>query len=276
MPNVADLLTHSATAHPERPATRLGGSALAYAALDALAARVAGLLRAKGVEPGGRVGLMLPNVPYFAGCYYGALRSGAAAVPMDVRLGEREVAFYLRDARAEVLLAWHECADLAHAGAEPVDAEVVLVEPGDFERLLGGCDPVADVAPRAAGDTAVVLDCAELTHADVLSDVEVDVGRYGLDERTVTLGALPFLGLDATIAVGGCVTLLARFDPAAAREIIRREAVTLFAGLPAMYAAMLERAGAVNGDVVRAFEKRFGCRVLEAACDHFEHCGAET
>ena len=58
------------------------------------------LLRAKGVAPGDRVGIMLPTSRYFAVCYYGALRAGAVVVPMNPLLKEREVAFYLGDSGA--------------------------------------------------------------------------------------------------------------------------------------------------------------------------------
>jgi long-chain acyl-CoA synthetase len=294
MPNLADLLSHSVRAHPDRPAIRLDDHELSYAQLDALAARVAGLLRAKGLEPGDRVGMMLPNVPYFPACYYGALRAGAVVVPMNVLLKEREVAFYLGDSHAKLLLAWHQFADAAHAGAEQAEAECLLVEPGELETLLARCEPVADVAAREADDTAVILYTsgttgtpkgAELTHGNLLRNVEVSVGLFGVDERTVTLGALPFFhafgqtcALNATVAVGGCLTLLPRFDPGQALEIIARDRVTVFEGVPTMYAAMLHQPGepdtsalevCVSGgaampvEVMRAFEERFGCDVLE-------------
>ena len=106
MPNLADLLTHSAAARPDHVAIRLDGLELTYRELDAATAQVAGLLRAKGVGPGDRVAVMLPNVVQFAVCYYGALRAGAVVVPMNVLLKEREVAFYLRDSGANVLFGW--------------------------------------------------------------------------------------------------------------------------------------------------------------------------
>ena len=296
MPNLAHLLSRSAAAHPERVAIKLDDRVLSYSALEAAAARVAGLLRAKGVQPGDRVGIMLPNVPYFAACYYGALRVGAAVVPMNVLLKEREVGYYLGDSGAALLLAWHEFADAAHLGAEHAGAECVLVEPGDFETLLGRCDPVRDTVERAAADTAVILYTsgttgtpkgAELTHENLLRNVEVVLGLFGIDERAVMLGALPLFhsfgqtcALNATIAVGGVLTLLPRFEPGKALEIIERDRVTVFEGVPTMYAAMLNDRRAAEADVsalelcvsggaampvelMRAFEQQFGCQILE-------------
>jgi long-chain acyl-CoA synthetase len=296
MPNLADLLSRSAAEHPDRVVIKLDDSELSYAALDEAAARVAGLLRAKGVQPGDRVGIMLPNVAYFPFCYFGALHAGAAVVPMNVLLKEREVAYYLGDSEAKVLLAWHQFADAAHAGAEQTDAECVLVEPGEFEALLERCQPTHEVAERRPEDTAVILYTsgttgtpkgAELTHSNLLRNVEVSVGLFGLDERAVTLGALPFFhafgqtcALNATVSVGGCLTLIPRFDGGKALEILERDRVTVFEGVPTMYAAMLHDPRAdetdtsalevcVSGgaampvEIMRAFEQKFGCQILE-------------
>jgi long-chain acyl-CoA synthetase len=296
MPNLADLLNDSAAARPDHVAIRLDDHELTYAALDEASARVAALLRAKGVAPGDRVGLMLPNVPYFPVAYYGVLRAGAVVVPLNVLLKEREVAFHLGDSGARVLLAWHEFADAAHAGAEQADADTVLVEPGEFERLLARCAPDRAVAARDAHDTAVILYTsgttgrpkgAELTHANLLRNVEVGTRLFGLDAGAVTLGALPFFhafgqtcALNATVAVGGTLTLIARFDAGRALEILERDRVTVFAGVPTMYAAILHHPDAASRDlsalevcvsggaampveVMRAFEARFGCDVLE-------------
>jgi long-chain acyl-CoA synthetase len=296
MPNIADLLTDTAARLPGNCAVKRDERELTYAALDAAAARVAGLLRAKGVQPGDRVGIMLPNVEHFPICYYGALRAGAAVVPMNVLLKQREVAFYLGDSGAQVLLAWHGFADAAHAGADQTGAECVLVEPGEFEAMLDRCAPLAEIPERDPADTAVILYTsgttgapkgAELNHVNLLRNVAVSVDVFGLDEGAVTLGALPLFhsfgqtcGLNATIAVGGCLTLIPRFDGTKALELLERDRVTVFEGVPTMYAAMLHspRAAATDAsaletcvsggaampvELMRAFEAQFGCRVLE-------------
>ena len=177
-------------------AIKVDENELSYAALDRAAAHVAGLLRAKGVQPGDRVGIMLPNVAHFSVCYYGALRVGAAIVPMNPLLKEREVAFYL----------------------------------GDSEAFF-----------HAFGQT-----CA----------------------------------LNATVSVGGTLTLIPRFEAGKALTILERDAVTVFEGVPTMYAAMLHHDAADTADasalevcvsggaampveIMRAFEAKFGCEILE-------------
>ena len=55
----------AAAAAPERPAVRLDDLTLSYRALDEAIAHAARLLRAEGVASGDRVGMQLPNAPYF-------------------------------------------------------------------------------------------------------------------------------------------------------------------------------------------------------------------
>src|SRR5215217_4349070 len=113
--NLAQIVVDSAERHAERPAIKL----------DDASARAAALLKSEGVRPGDRVGIMLPNVPYFAIAYYGVLRAGGSVVPMNVLLKGREVAFYLEDPEAKWLFAWHDFAEAAETGAEKAGAELI-------------------------------------------------------------------------------------------------------------------------------------------------------
>src|SRR3954467_11294830 len=179
MSSLAQQLTDTAARHGDRPAIKLDDAALTYAAFDEGASRVAGMLRERGLEPGDRVGLMMPNVPYFPVIYYGILRAGGVVVPMNVLLKKREVAFYLEDPGANVLFAWGDFAEAAEAGAEEAGAEVILVKPGEFEELLAGQDPDREMADRSGEDTAVILYTsgttgkpkgAELTHSNLFKN----------------------------------------------------------------------------------------------------------
>ena len=154
--NLAQLLTRTAVAHGDRPALKLDDAVVTYAMLDDGAARVAGLLKAKGLEPGDRVGIMLPNVPYFALAYYGVLRAGGVVVPMNVLLKAREVNFYLSDSGARYLFTWHEFLADAEPGAHEAGAEVIAVRPGEFERLLAEAPAEPEDVPRDGSDTAVI------------------------------------------------------------------------------------------------------------------------
>ena len=296
MSNLAGILTESAQRDPEHVALRLDDAELSYAMLDDASARVAALLAGKGVQAGDRVGIMLPNVPYFAVAYYGVLRMGGVVVPMNVLLKQREVGYYLTDPGAKVLFAWHDFAEAAQQGAQDAGAELILVAPGEFEQLLADAEPSTELVDRAGDDTAVILYTsgttgqpkgAELTHDNLERNAEAARGLFGIGPEAITLGALPLFhsfgqtcGLNATISAGGTMTLIPRFDPAKALEIIARDKVNVFEGVPTMYSAMLHDPSADDADastlkvcasggsampveVMKAFEEKFGCKVLE-------------
>src|SRR3954462_6463669 len=173
MANLAQHLTDTAARHGDRPALKVDAAVLTYDELDEASGRVAGLLKNRGLAAGDRVGIMLPNVPYFPVVYYGILRAGGVVVPMNVLLKGREVTFYLTDPQAKVLFAWHDFAAAAEEGAKEAGAEAVIVKPGEFEALLADAPRAPENAERDGSDTAVILYTsgttgtpkgAELTH----------------------------------------------------------------------------------------------------------------
>src|ERR1700726_1716914 len=139
--NLARNLTDTTRAHAGRVAVRVDDAALTYRALDEASARVAGLLRERGLKPGDRVGLMMPNVAEVPVVYYGVLRAGGVVVPMNPLLKGREVAYYLSDSGAGLMFAWHAFAGEARGGAGQAAAEAIVVDPGSFPDLLASVDP---------------------------------------------------------------------------------------------------------------------------------------
>ncbi len=294
--SLARLLTDTAAQHGERTAVKLDDVELTYQVLDQGSQLVAGLLASQGVQPGDRVGIMLPNVPYFPAVYYGVLRAGAVVVPMNPLLKGREVEFHLEDAGAEVLFAWHDFADDAGKGADATGAELVSIAPGEFEKLLGEQEGRPEVVDRGDDDTAVILYTsgttgtpkgAELTHSNLRRNVEVATGLFDMSPDDVVFGGLPFFhsfgqtcALNATVSGGGMVTLLPRFEPGKAFEIIQRDKVTILEGVPTMYSALINHpagdacdtsslrvcvsgGSALPGEVLRGFEEKFGAPILE-------------
>ena len=294
--NLARLLVDSARQRPERTAIMLDDVSVSYQQLDQGSERVAALLKAKGLAPGDRVGIMLPNVPQFALAYYGVLRAGGVVVPMNVQLKGREVSFYLSDPDARLLLVWHEVAQAAELGASETGTEVITVTPGEFEKLLAEGEADPELVERTGDDTAVILYTsgttgkpkgAELTHDNLLKNAHISSALAEIDEDDIVLGALPLFhsfgqtcGLNATLSVGGCISMIPRFAPGKALEIIQRDRVTVFQGVPTMFTAMLHHEGregidtsslrlcmsggaAMPVEVMQGFEKAFDCKVLE-------------
>jgi long-chain acyl-CoA synthetase len=264
MANLANALTKTAAEHPSQVAIKLDDIELTYAQLDGASSIVAGILKERGVQPGDTVGIMLPNVPYFPVVYYGILKAGAAVVPMNVLLKGREAEFYLTDSGAKEFFAWGDFGEEAAIAAEGAGVPLTLVKPGEFEQLLGSGAPIDAVVERADDDTAVILYTsgttgtpkgATLTHSNIGSNVETNLKMFGFSTDDVIFGGLPLFhsfgqtcSMNAGIASGATITLLPRFDAAKALEIIDRDGVTVFMGVPTMYVGLLHDPGVEGVD----------------------------
>jgi long-chain acyl-CoA synthetase len=295
--NLASNVTRRAQTHTGRAALRLGDDTISYGRLDQDSARVAGLLHDRGVKPGDRVGIMLPNTPEFALVYYGVLRAGGVVVPMNPLLKAREVSYYLGDSGARLMFGWQAFTAEAQAGAKQADAEAIVIEPGGFEAVLASAQPADEMVDRDGDDIAVILYTsgttgqpkgAELTHANLIRNAEItQVDLIQLTPDDVIFGGLPLFHafgqtctLNTAVASGACLTLLPRFDAGQALRILAEHRVTVFAGVPTMYSALLHRpdrdtydvsrlrlcfsgGAAMPVEVLRAFEAAFDCVVLE-------------
>ncbi len=296
MADLNSMLARTAADHGERPAIRLDGLVLSYAQLHDAAGRLTSVLKSRGVSAGDRVAVMLPNVPAFPIVFFGALGAGAVVVPMNPLLKSREIAYYLGDSGAKILFAWPAAADEAAKGAAETGVQVIEVAEPALATLLAD-QVAAQWAEPAAGDDAVILYTsgttgkpkgAQLTHANLYRNAEltaVTLLQNGPDD--VVMGCLPLFhvfgltcGLNAALFGGSSLTLLPRFDPGQALQIIGRDKVTIFEGVPTMYAAMLHHLDGAQADVtslrlcvsggaalpveiLRGFEEAFHCIILE-------------
>src|ERR1700726_3304647 len=157
MTSISDLLDQAAAEHPDRAALRMDDLVLSYAQLREAAGRMSALWGSLGVEPGDRVGLMLPNVPAVPIAFYGALAAGAVVVPMNPLLKSREVSYYLGDSGAKVVIAWHAAAGEAAKGAADAGAQMIAAETPDLSGLLAEVDTAPGSSDRGGDDDAVIL-----------------------------------------------------------------------------------------------------------------------
>ena len=294
--NLAELLAASARRHADRPALRLGDMTITFGALDEGSARTAGFLRDRGVGTGDRVAIMLPNVPQFALAYYGILRLGAIAVPMNVLLKRREIRHVLADSGARAIFALEGLHEHAESAAAEAGADCVAMPFDPVDAVVADSEPVGEVVAREGSDTAVIIYTsgttgtpkgAELTHANLGRNSEIAGGLFAVDSSDVALGALPLFhsfgqtcGLNTSVRQGACLTLLPRFDARDALDILEGHEVTICMGVPTMYTAMLDQlagrdtrperlrvcitgGSAMPVDVLHACEEAFGCPVLE-------------
>ncbi|MCT7368231.1 long-chain-fatty-acid--CoA ligase [Mycolicibacterium llatzerense] len=295
MTNLSQNLVASRTCRPDHVALRCDDQTYTYAEFDNAAARVATLLQQAGIAPGDRVGVMLPNGPAFAAAFYGILYAGAVAVPMNPLLKAPEIEFYLSNTTAKALFAPPAFAGEAQAGAEAAGAGCWVVDDAGLAALIADLPAQATPVERTDDDTAVVLHTsgttgkpkgAELTHGGLGRNADVCVRTLlGIGPDDVVMGCLPLFhvfgltcGLNSAVLAGATLSLLPRFDAVKALQLVERDGVTIFEGVPTMYSALLAAAGsaltdtlriAVSGgaaipvQVLQDFEKTFDCPVLE-------------
>src|SRR5690349_17754677 len=175
MPNLSSLLEGSAAAHPDRTAVVLGGTRLTYAQVDAAANQVANLLVSRGIEPGDKVALSCPNLPYFTIVYFGILKAGATVVPLNVLLKGREVAYHLGDSDAKAYFCFQGTPELpigaeGKAGFDQAEGcehfFVITADPAaespiegteTMGRAMAQQPPTFDTVDTDDDDTAVIL-----------------------------------------------------------------------------------------------------------------------
>nr|BAH56668.1 putative acyl-CoA synthetase [Rhodococcus sp. HI-31] len=294
MTNLAHILTESARRHPDRPAIRLDDLVITYAELDDLTARAAGWLQARGIRPGDRVGIALPNIVPFPVFYYGVLRAGATVVPMNPLLKAREIEHALRDSGAALALVGTTIAAEAQAAAAATGTDIVVI---DDDTLAGAAQwpRLPEVTARADDDTAVLLYTsgttgapkgAQLTHSNMYRNATTFVAMLDIRKEDVVLGCLPFFhafgqsnALNASLAAGACVSLVPRFEAVAVVRLIERHRVTVFEGVPTMYVSLLHAdlseadtsslricisgGAALPIEVLNGFQGAFGAPILE-------------
>ncbi len=282
MLNLAVMLEDSARKVPERDALVLGDVRLTYAQVDGLANRVANLLVDRGVQPGAKVALSCPNLPYFPVIYYGILKAGGVVVPLNVLFKAREVAYHLNDSDAVAYFCFEGTDDLpigaaGHAGFNDaagcehfflIMTDPALTSPADgvetYAAAVEGLPMTFELRVTEATDTAVILYTsgttgqpkgAELSHANLAFNTLTNHRLFRLDplEPDVHLVTLPLfhsfgqtVQLNSGFGVGATLVLMPRFDPAEALALMQREQVTFFAGVPTMYWGLL---GALTDDV---------------------------
>ncbi len=314
MLNLSVVLEDSAREHPDHTAVVYEDLRLPYSLVDSMANQVANLLVSRGIGRGDKVALACPNLPYFPFVYFGILKAGAVVVPLNVLLQAREITYHLDDSEAKAFFCFEGTPELplgergrkgfeGAAGAEHffvLPATPLATESPYGESLWAALDGVPgtfETVATSAEDTAVILYTsgttgqpkgAELSHQNMLLNAIISDEMFARQEQNVYLATLPlFHSFGQTVVMNtgfrrhATIVLMPRFEPVAALELMNRENVTSFAGVPTMYWAMLTavRAGqaevptslatAVSGgsalpvEVLKDFSATFGVGILE-------------
>ncbi|GGQ74615.1 long-chain-fatty-acid--CoA ligase [Streptomyces flaveolus] len=293
--SVAAILAENARRRPDKEALVEGDLRLTFAEVWQRARAQAGALVELGVRPGDRVALMAPNTADFPQAYYAIAAAGAVVVPVHLLLSPAEVGHVLTDSGAGLLLVHPAQAETGAAAAREAGVRVVVL--GDeLGKLAADAEPLPSYVTRDADDPAVVFYTsgttgvpkgAVLSHFNLVMNATVNAfDANDIRPDDIALGALPLfhafgqtVSLNSTWRAGATLVLLPRFDAARAIELMVREKVNTFHGVPTMFvalAAAAAEAGAlpdlrvcISGGaslpvaVLERFEEAFGAKIYE-------------
>jgi long-chain acyl-CoA synthetase len=266
--SLATVLAESARRYPGKVAVVDGPTRVTYAELWSQALSYAAGLRELGVSPGDTVAVLIPNLLDFPRVYYAALAAGATIVPVHLLLTAEEMAYVLRDSGADMLVCHTSQLATGAAAAHAAGTRLATVgpvppgladAPAALESVAAGVPPLPTYLSRSADDIAVIFYTsgttgkpkgAQLTHLNLVMNTMVTVfDASEVRHDDVVLGCLPLfhifgqtVSMNGTFRLGGTLVLLARFTGDAAIELMLREGVTAFQGVPTMYVGLLEAA----------------------------------
>lgn len=251
-------LRRAAAAAPGKEALVAGERRMPYAELDAAASALAARLHALGVKRGDRVAILLPNGIEAAVAIYGALRAGAAFVPLNPTIKADKLAYVLRDCAAAAVVADEALAPLADDGSRPV-----LVSSGDTRTgRLAVPAPSTSAGPISVDLAAIVYTSGStgrpkgvtLTHANMTFAAGAIVEYLAMCAADRVLCVVP-LSFDyglyqllMCVRVGATLVLERGFAfPGRVLELLARERITGLPAVPTIF-QVLTSAGGGNGD----------------------------
>ena len=267
--SVAEVLKTVAGEQPRHPCLVLGDRRYSYGQLDAHSSALASALSELGIEKGDRIALNLPNWPEFVVSMFAAAKLGATIVPLNPKYTTPELQYMLRHSEAAVCVTaetWEGVNYLARfenfLAALPDLQYIVSVGQEDlwyddrvyqYEDLLSSgegrplpvpsIDPREDIfaivytsgtmgKPKGVSLTHSNLMTSALASADALEIGPADV-VYGVNTLFNVFGLAP--GVLGTIAAGSTLLLQAELHPEGGLEMMAREKVTVYHGVPTAY-----------------------------------------
>ena len=282
MLNLASILENNVRENPNKIAFIYNEYSLDYMTINAMANQVANTLVSMGVNKGDKVALMCPNLPFFPVVYFGILKAGAVAVPLNVLFRKREVVYHLTDSESKVFFAFEGTDQLpmgqtAWEGFQEVPTckeFIVMTAPGKpspfpgvrtLMEVMNEHPPIFETVQTDADDTCLIIYTsgttgqpkgAELTNSNLVMNAQFSSKLLDIRDGDISLICLPLFHsfglaaqMQATILNGGTSVLLPRFDADAVLSGFEKHGVTLWCAVPTMYWDLLNHPGLDKYDI---------------------------
>jgi acyl-CoA synthetase (AMP-forming)/AMP-acid ligase II len=243
---IGDLIRRAGRQYGAAPALVDGDRVVSFAEFDELTDRLGHALLARGLEPGDRVAVLLPNGIDGVVVYYALAKSGLVRVPLNTRETPHEHAYKIEDSQARALV---------HAGERPADTPMMFTA-DELPELIAGAptgpcdvrrDPEAPFRLAYTGGTTGKPKAVVLTTRSELAEVAnflVDL-LPNLRPDSVMLHAAPIThGSGAFflphLVKGAANVIVSKFSPEAFLEAAQKHRATTTFMVPTMIAMLLE------------------------------------
>lgn len=260
---LGDIVTRTARRNPAATALVDGKERLSYGEFEAQATQFAHYLHSCGLQAGDKVGMLALNSVEFLVASWGIFKAGMVWVPMNYMLTGPDIAYILEHAEISLVLGDADLLARADIGAAiekhavPALALAPGREPGARTPLRAASEPMPDSALDIDiddEDLALIMYTSGTTgrqkgvmhsHLSVYSACMSNAAESKFDLHSIASCTLPlfhcaqFAGTAAALIAGSSNVLLRGFDAEVFLDIIERERITHFGGLPLMYGAML-------------------------------------
>jgi len=274
-----------------RTAIRYHGKTVTYSELEQKITSFARYFIQKGLKPGDRVAIAMPNCPEFIYSYLGIAKAGGIVVPLNLMLSPHELAFMLQDSGTRYLIV--DPAIGNKLKQLPLTSITMIV-------LDEVCQQEIDIVPEAVfpdvednsictflytSGTTGLPKAAMLTHTNIIANVksmEEVSGFTGEDNFLAVLPMFHSFGWATSVLfplyLGGTVTILDSFKPKETFQVLIDEKVTIFCGVPSMFSVLLKSrqqvvfphlkfafsgGDSIPADTLLAFENKFNVPIIE-------------
>lgn len=253
---IADLVHLHAQHTPEHAALADAHHTLTYGALDALMDRIAASLQRGGLKPGDAIAICAASSVNYAAVFLGALRAGVAVAPLAPGSTPASLARMIEDADARILFTDAAAADVVGPAKESSIPRVALDGSAAGQSLEGWLAPVGaqpnavDAQPSwpfniiyssgTTGEPKGIVQGHGMRWAHVQRGA-----KYGYGADTVTLLSTPLYSNTTlvvffpTVAFGGCVVLMPKFDALGYLQLAEKHRVTHTMLVPVQYQRLM-------------------------------------
>jgi len=274
---LSETLRNSAVRFPEKNALIFMERQWTYRELDELVSQMANLLISLGIKQGDRVGIQLVNSPQFVIVYFGILRAGAIAVPINPNFTGDDLAYIIKNSGMSLIVAGVEQLsvleliingkiriivtdikapfhknNLYETPVEALKLEEILFDQSITDPLTGITpDSIANL--QYTGGTTGIYKGAILTHENLVVNATQfrhwfkNVYQDGEGKFVCVIPMFHIYAMSTTmnhaILSGSSLFILPKFDLNELMRLIEKHKPNLFMGVPAMYGAIAMREG---------------------------------